>query len=218
MEPELQDKLFKDFPLLYGDRTKPMTQTAMCWGIDTGDGWYDLIRQLSVELEPHIQKILDENPNLSCGWCSCEKDRHIGCRTDNPGKCLAIIKSPTKWRWFREPSMSSTNFIVKRFQKIRIWIAGLANRFMRRASYRLTRCHCEKYDAHIPRASQVKEKFGGLRFYMTMATDEMFDFIEEAESKSTTICEVCGEPGKTFNDGWMVTLCENHKDSPRDAD
>ena len=35
-----------------------------------------------------------------------------------------------------------------------------------------------------PRASQVKEKFGGLRFYMTHASDEIRELIGEAEALS----------------------------------
>lgn len=57
---------------------------------------------------------------------------------------------------------------------------------------------------------QVKEKFGGLRFYVNWATDEMYDAIAEAESRSLHICEVCGCPGKQRGGGWIVTLCDIH--------
>ena len=43
MKSELQEKLFSKYPKIFGDRTKPMTETCMCWGLDVGDGWYDLI-------------------------------------------------------------------------------------------------------------------------------------------------------------------------------
>ena len=43
MKAELQEKLFSKYPKIFGDRTKPMTETCMCWGLDVGDGWYDLI-------------------------------------------------------------------------------------------------------------------------------------------------------------------------------
>lgn len=61
-----------------------------------------------------------------------------------------------------------------------------------------------------PRALQVKEKFGGLRFYMTSATDEMWDLISEAEHKSYRICEVCGKKGRVRNRGWLKALCNKH--------
>ncbi len=58
-----------------------------------------------------------------------------------------------------------------------------------------------------PRASQVKEKFGTLRFYMTGGTDEMYDITDEAQCKSDTICETCGQPGKLRGRGWLYTRC-----------
>ena len=43
MKSELQQKIFDKYPKIFGDRTKPMTETCMCWGLEVGDGWYDLI-------------------------------------------------------------------------------------------------------------------------------------------------------------------------------
>ena len=57
---------------------------------------------------------------------------------------------------------------------------------------------------------QVKEKFGGLRFYINSAPDEVRALIKEAENKSYEICEVCGEPGEMRHGGWIVTLCDKH--------
>ena len=56
---------------------------------------------------------------------------------------------------------------------------------------------------------QVKEKFGGLRFYINSGTDEMYDRISKAENDSYEICERTGKPGKLRNDiGWYTTLCD----------
>lgn len=44
-------------------------------------------------------------------------------------------------------------------------------------------------------ARQVKEKFGGLRFYVSEATIDHANAIAEAEQASLHICEVCGQPG-----------------------
>lgn len=60
------------------------------------------------------------------------------------------------------------------------------------------------------RASQVKEKFGGLRFYMTSSTEEMNHLIDEAEERSYAICETCGAPGRRRYGGWIRTLCDEH--------
>ena len=62
----------------------------------------------------------------------------------------------------------------------------------------------------VPVASQVKEKFGGLRFYVQAATDEHYNYINFAESMSYRTCEVCGSPGKRYTDGWHQALCNVH--------
>jgi len=62
---------------------------------------------------------------------------------------------------------------------------------------------------------QVKEKFGSLRYYIEYSEgipgDIMYDLIRLAESKSSKICQACGEPGDlTFSNKWYATLCEDH--------
>lgn len=55
---------------------------------------------------------------------------------------------------------------------------------------------------------QVKEKFGGLRFYINEGSDEIFKRIGKAETDSYKICEVTGTPGELRTDiGWYLTLC-----------
>lgn len=63
-----------------------------------------------------------------------------------------------------------------------------------------------------PRASQIKEKFGTLRFYLSHGTDEMFKIADEAERKSEVTCEDCGKKGRIRKGGWLRTLCNGcHK-------
>lgn len=58
---------------------------------------------------------------------------------------------------------------------------------------------------------QVKEKFGGLRFYINSGSDEIFKRISEAENLSYKTCETCGQVGELRTDiGWYTTLCDNH--------
>jgi hypothetical protein len=65
--------------------------------------------------------------------------------------------------------------------------------------------------AKVPVASQVKEKFAGLRFYCSNgAIDKHWSFISFAESMSYVTCEVCGSPGKRYTDGWHKTFCDIH--------
>jgi len=57
-------------------------------------------------------------------------------------------------------------------------------------------------------AVQVKEKYGGLRFYVTHEPDEIAVFIDLAEKASYKVCEVTGEPGRLCRrGGWYKTLC-----------
>lgn len=59
------------------------------------------------------------------------------------------------------------------------------------------------------RITQVKEKYGTLRFYIGGGTDAIWDRIEKAEEDSEYICEVTGKPGKLRDDiGWWKTLCD----------
>jgi hypothetical protein len=65
------------------------------------------------------------------------------------------------------------------------------------------------------RASQIKEKFGTLRFYMSGAPEEVEDIIDEATIKSAKTCEDCGKPGKFRDDGWCSTRCDTCYDKLR---
>jgi len=115
--------LIKKYPMLFERAALPMNQTCMCWGIECGDGWYDLLDDLCKKLTDLIMQ-LDED------------DR-------------------------------------KNFE-----------------------------------ADQVKEKFGGLRFYMTCSTDEMEELIVEAEHLSERTCERCGAPGEIRGEGWIMCRCD----------
>ena len=122
---KFQEKIYKEFPKLYADVNKPAYQTSMCWGIDTGPGWYDLIYDLSAKLEKLITDLPQDQKDWDC------------------------------------------------------------------------------------KAAQVKEKFGGLRFYMTAETEEMSNLIREAENQSVQTCEQCGKPGQLIKAGWIYCACKD---------
>ncbi len=60
-------------------------------------------------------------------------------------------------------------------------------------------------------AVQVKEKFGGLRFYYDGGDDHISGMVRMAESWAANSCEECGAPGKTRHGGWIRTLCDAHE-------
>lgn len=125
MRNDLEKELQELCPNLYKDLYGSPRITCMAFGLCTGDGWYPLIKELSIQLED------------------------------------LILQAPEEQREFY-------------------------------------------------RASQVKEKFGGLRFYMNYRTPDMAALICTAQEKSFEICEECGAPGKFLNDGWCQTACEEH--------
>lgn len=60
---------------------------------------------------------------------------------------------------------------------------------------------------------QVKEKYAGLRFYVSGASDKAYDIISRYENYSYHICEYCGEfwtAKERVGHGWYKTLCNKH--------
>lgn len=81
------------------------------------------------------------------------------------------------------------------------------------------RLEMEALKLNHPLAVQVKEKFGGLRFYARNITPELDQFIQFAESMAANTCEVCGKRGRRRSIGWVKTLCNEHaKGAKKDDD
>ena len=59
---------------------------------------------------------------------------------------------------------------------------------------------------------QVKEKFGGLRFYIDSEDmpESGLEVIRKYESKSYEICDVCGGEGVLRSGSWLRTQCDEH--------
>jgi hypothetical protein len=159
MRKELDEALCARYPLIFKDRNADMRTTAMCWGFDCGDGWYNIIDTL-------------------CGMLTSEyrgaKSRYDHLAEVGIGNVLYGTKTVTQ-------------------------------EALDEAKTKL-----DEETLKVPVAVQVKEKFGGLRFYVQAATNKHYDFISFAESMSYRTCEMCGAPGKTYTDGWHTTLCDIH--------
>lgn len=59
--------------------------------------------------------------------------------------------------------------------------------------------------------TQVKEKFGGLRFYVASCGEEAYTLIHRYEGYSYHICEICGEfwtAKLRIKNGWYKTTCD----------
>lgn len=58
---------------------------------------------------------------------------------------------------------------------------------------------------------QIKEKFGGLRFYYNGGNDEISGMARMAELWASRTCETCGNLGERRSGGWIRTLCNEHE-------
>lgn len=142
MKPELDQELCSKYPLIFRDRRASQQTTAMCWGFDCGDGWYNIIDRLCL----CIQGYLD--------WNASSRGRLL---ESNPHNL---------------PIPQEIEQVV---------------------------------------ALQVKEKFGTLRFYYSGGDSFIKGLVDMAESMSGVTCDVCGNPGKRVQGGWITTRCSSHE-------
>jgi hypothetical protein len=158
MKRELDEALCAKYPLIFRDRHANMQVTAMCWGFEIGDGWYNIIDTLCAHLTSEYRQAQSRYDDI--------KDK---------------LGQPN-WR----KDIVTQEMIDNAKAKM------------------------DEEASKVPVAVQVKEKFGGLRFYVHAATDKHYNYINFAESMSYRTCEQCGAPGKTYTDGWHTTLCDVH--------
>lgn len=65
MRQELDEQLCTKYPEIFKDRHGDMKETAMCWGFECGDGWYNIINALC----SNIQHYTDwQNENAAKGY------------------------------------------------------------------------------------------------------------------------------------------------------
>jgi hypothetical protein len=71
--------------------------------------------------------------------------------------------------------------------------------------------NADKTEDTMIHISTIKEKFGGLRIYITPSIDYIEDLIDKAEDESYRTCEECGSTTavSTNTDGWKKTLCNS---------
>jgi hypothetical protein len=127
MRKELDEALCKKYPEIFRDRHGDMRSTAMVWGFECGDGWYDIIDAACAQIE----------------------NRAYNNRLNNV-QCHPVV------------------------------------------------------------ATQVKEKYGTLRFYYVGGDDYVDGVVGMAEAVSAVTCETCGAPGRLREGGWIRTLCDEH--------
>jgi hypothetical protein len=168
MDQKLDEELCRIAPHLFGDRYASMQTTCMCWGFEVGDGWFELLKEAALKLEPLIVAYIKDHPEERNPFPWFLMDSWYGIKWSSWHPHLALCR-------FREWLQ-----VALGLEDARPW---------------------------WPRASQIKEKYGTLRFYMTSGTNEMYAITDKAERQSSVTCEFCGKPGKLRGYGWYSTRC-----------
>ncbi len=100
-----------------------------------------------------------------------------------------------KWMWNLQAYLRRKHYKKPKLEALAEWIYEKAPRGVR-----------PPISVHI---DQIKEKFGGLRFYYSGGDDMIYGITSLAESLSYRICESCGSTlnvGQT--QGWIYTVCK----------
>ena len=58
MNTELQNKLYEKYPQLFVNKDKTPMQSPMCFGIETGEGWYEILSSLCWMIKQYEDSII----------------------------------------------------------------------------------------------------------------------------------------------------------------
>jgi len=178
MTPELDKKLCDKYPKIFRDRHAPMTETCMCWGFEVGDGWYNILNNALYIIQWHI----DESRKQRATDIQFNRVLKRAMNGDTKGLLWYYTYGDGADLWATKQVESTLNK-PPLFRPVRDAIEQVV-------------------------ATQIKEKFGALRFYYTGGNDYIDGVVSMAESMSTSTCEGCGNPGTLNRDGWIRCQCE----------
>lgn len=136
MKAELQDKLYEKYPKIFGQKDLDMTQTAMCWGISCGDGWYNIIDNLCWEL----QRIVDEPIE------TMERYEKLLKQPDLEEPTVAFFQSQIIEARKRQVPQVEAVQVKEKFGTLRFYIAGGNDKMDSLISFaeNLSGCTCEE--------------------------------------------------------------------------
>jgi hypothetical protein len=204
MNNDLTTRLVKRFKVLYQDFYSPMSETCMCWGFSHGDGWFDIIWQLSLAIEEE----------LDYSWFR-KQCFLLAKQQSRKWNALIYKLSPVRQRKFHFEGSGKTGDPIHRVEdsidpapwdeKIVQFLFGKEGKYGDRIG--LKRLRWDPYTGF--KVDQVKEKFGGLRYYTDSGNSRIDGFIRLAERLADVTCEECGKHGKERPGGWIRTLCDS---------
>jgi hypothetical protein len=191
MTQELYDKLCKKYPKIFEGRKKSIKQSLIPFGFECGDGWYNIIDILCSNLQ----------------WNTDKNSKDYVIKNKLLRKLIPFLRNifmkiPGKYNLKRHRQINPMVYI-------RSFLVGFLDELRRRQEF--IYIESDRYPQII--ATQVKEKFGGLRFYVKGASEQQHAVISLIESLSYRVCEKCGsmkDIGRT--DGWISTLCKECHD------
>jgi len=198
--PENTQKLLKRFPILYQDYYGSMKETCMVWGFEVSDGWLEIIYQLSLAIEDEL------------GYTRFQKFMFM-CKKRWARRWNALI--------YRLSPVGTSDIFAKFFQAIAPKNVRDGTKDCYPDAYQHRWYLLGSYWAHLElglkaltwhpntgfAVSQVKEKYGTLRFYCG-SNDRIDHLVDLAERASELTCEICGKYGKMRNKGWMMVRCD----------
>ena len=184
MRKELDEALCKKYPKIFRDRHGNMRDTAMCWGFECDDGWYNILDKACSLIQWHI----DQTRSLRASALRYNRALHRAVRGD--------VRPLQIYFTYGENVKEPSDYGIKKAAEVLEDIEP----------------QCERVPEACPQviATQIKEKFGELRFYYYGGDDYCSGVESMAESMSAVTCEVCGSSGKLRGGGWVRTLCDEH--------
>ena len=116
-----------------------------------------------------------------------------------------IVKYPEFFEWVKNNNPNSPKYSIDLFgiECNDGWYELLDNLMDSIKGY------CSSNNKPYINVTQIKEKFGGLRFYYTGGDELIAGMVWFAEDISLKTCEYCGKPGVLRTDrSWYVTSCD----------
>lgn len=194
MNKELQDKLYADFPEIFQEHTLDMSETCMCWGLECGDGWEPIIREMCEMLQRGTSHYILKKEKFPFQY-SLEVFLHNKCRKIE--------------RLFRLPS--NTLYVAKfdRYAKF----PGFGVKFTQvKEKFGTLRIYHDVYNKFTEEevAGLSKKKIRAAWDRYCGYVDGIIAFAEHISSKT---CEKDGKPGKLYTTGWWHTACIDCKNN-----
>lgn len=182
MNKELTNKLWDKYPELFKNKNESIMVSLIPFGFECNDGWYWLIDQLC----DNIQSYIDSNSERSM------------IKNKYASKLMKILKK------------IKFNKFISRYKLLRtVRDKLLTFEFLNNLE--------AKFEKHIVKTipqvvvDQVKEKFGGLRFYYHGGNNMTDGMVWLVENMSYDICETCGSTTNVTQSkgGWITTACHD---------